>query len=107
MVFAPVGFIPKRRLRLFVSPPAPGYWNDVCPTVRSVCQGCRRHRVAAAAFTHGQVGLCSHHPGQVGLDTMSHVIAMFYDRANLLLRCDNLLRTHCRRVGALAGNIMS
>ena len=62
---------------------------------------------AAAVLTHGQVGLCSHHPGQVGLEAVSHAVAVFYDRRNLRLRRrDGLLRLYRWHVGALVGHVM-
>jgi hypothetical protein len=55
---------------------------------------------AAAALTRGQVGLHSHHPGQVGLEAVSHAEAMFDDRRDLRLRRrDGLLRLHRRAHG--------
>jgi hypothetical protein len=61
---------------------------------------------AAAALTRGQVGLRFQHPGQVGLEAVSHAVAMFYDGRDLLLRRDGWLRLHRWRVGALMGYVM-
>lgn len=72
-----------------------------------MCQGCRRHRVAAAALTRGQVGLRSHHPGQAGLEAVSHADAVFDDGRDLrLLWRDGLLRLYRWHVGALVGHVM-
>ena len=82
--------------------------DDVCPTVTSVRKTTEGTAQAAAALTRGQVGLRSHHPGQVGLEAMPHAEAMVDDRRDLrLLRRDGLLRLHRRHVGALMGYIMS
>jgi hypothetical protein len=61
---------------------------------------------AAAVLTHGQVGLCSHHPGQVGLEAVSHAVAVFYDRRYFLLWRDGLLWLYHRCVCALMGHVM-
>ena len=76
--------------------------EDFSPTVRSVCQGCRRHRVAAAALTRGQVGLRSYYSGQAGLEGISHPVAVHHGRPYFLLRrLNGLLWLHRWRVGVL------